>query len=182
MWHANMGRLLLRTPGPFTFGTCICSCCWDQFCSRTCRYFSRLFYSNISRYFLDYEWYMYNYDRICFSVSASVPRLLCHFYPIMFKDRLSIVPGKCISSVKMQGNHQLSRSQENVICKWASRDFCVLFRRLVFKFGWSVDFDKETIQLQLKRRSFKVNPCFIDQKILQETYSWSFLTYIFQTC
>ena len=28
--HANRGRLLLRTPGPALFGTCICSTCWDQ--------------------------------------------------------------------------------------------------------------------------------------------------------
>ena len=28
--HANRGRLLLRTPGPVPFGTCICSTCWDQ--------------------------------------------------------------------------------------------------------------------------------------------------------
>ena len=27
--HANRGRLLLRTPGPVPFGTCICSTCWD---------------------------------------------------------------------------------------------------------------------------------------------------------
>ena len=25
VWHANRGRLLLRTPGPVPFGTCICS-------------------------------------------------------------------------------------------------------------------------------------------------------------
>ena len=30
VWHADRGRLLLRTPGPIPFGTCICSTCWDQ--------------------------------------------------------------------------------------------------------------------------------------------------------
>ena len=30
VWHADRGRLLLRTPGPVPFGTCICSTCWDQ--------------------------------------------------------------------------------------------------------------------------------------------------------
>ena len=30
MWHADRGRLLIRTPGPVPFGTCICSTCWDQ--------------------------------------------------------------------------------------------------------------------------------------------------------
>ena len=30
VWHADRGRLLLRTPGPVLFGTCICSTCWDQ--------------------------------------------------------------------------------------------------------------------------------------------------------
>ena len=48
MWHANRGRLLLRTPGPIPYMT------WDQFFSRTCRYFSGLCYSNIPRYFLDF--------------------------------------------------------------------------------------------------------------------------------
>ena len=28
--HADRGRLLLRTPGPVPFRTCICSTCWDQ--------------------------------------------------------------------------------------------------------------------------------------------------------
>ena len=27
VWHANRGRLLLRTPGPVPFGICICSIC-----------------------------------------------------------------------------------------------------------------------------------------------------------
>ena len=30
VWHADRGRLLLRTPGPVPLGTCICSTCWDQ--------------------------------------------------------------------------------------------------------------------------------------------------------
>ena len=30
VWHADRGRLLLRTPGPVPFWTCICSSCWDQ--------------------------------------------------------------------------------------------------------------------------------------------------------
>ena len=30
VWHADRGRLLLRTPGPVPFGICICSSCWDQ--------------------------------------------------------------------------------------------------------------------------------------------------------
>ena len=44
----------LRTPGPITFGTCICSIYWDKSFSRCCRYFSGLCTSNISRYFLDF--------------------------------------------------------------------------------------------------------------------------------
>ena len=38
MWHADRGRLLLRTPDPVPFGTCICSTCWEQLFSRTCGY------------------------------------------------------------------------------------------------------------------------------------------------
>ena len=38
------------------FGTCICSTCWDQSFFRTCRYFSGLCSSNISRYFLDFAY------------------------------------------------------------------------------------------------------------------------------
>ena len=49
MPHANGGRLLLRTPDPFPFGTCICSNV-DTIFSWTC-YFSRLCISNIARYF-----------------------------------------------------------------------------------------------------------------------------------
>ena len=33
--HAHRRRLLVRTPGPVPFGTCICSTCCDQFFSRT---------------------------------------------------------------------------------------------------------------------------------------------------
>ena len=36
------------------FGTCICSTCWDQSFSRTCRYFYGICSSNIPRYFLDF--------------------------------------------------------------------------------------------------------------------------------
>ena len=36
------------------FGICICFTCWDQSFLRTCRYFSGLCSSNISRYFLDF--------------------------------------------------------------------------------------------------------------------------------
>ena len=50
----DSGRLLLQTPGPVPFGTCICSTCWVQSFSRTCRYFSGLCFSNIPRYFLDF--------------------------------------------------------------------------------------------------------------------------------
>ena len=39
VWHADKGRLLLRTPGPVPFGTCICSTCWDQSFSRIWRFF-----------------------------------------------------------------------------------------------------------------------------------------------
>ena len=31
------GHSLLSTPGPVLFGTCICSTCWDQSLSKTCR-------------------------------------------------------------------------------------------------------------------------------------------------
>ena len=54
MWQADRGRLLLRTPGTVPFGTCICSTCWDQSFSWTCRYFFGLCYSNIHLYFLDF--------------------------------------------------------------------------------------------------------------------------------
>ena len=56
VWHADRGRLLLRTPGPVPFGACICSTCWDQSFFRTCRYFSGLCSSNIPRYFLDFAY------------------------------------------------------------------------------------------------------------------------------
>ena len=47
---ANRGRLLLQTPGPVPFGTCICSKCWDHsFLNLSCL---RTFWdSNIPRYF-----------------------------------------------------------------------------------------------------------------------------------
>ena len=50
---ANRGRLLLRTPGPVPFGTCICSNV-ATILSWTCRYFTGLCSSNIPRYFLDF--------------------------------------------------------------------------------------------------------------------------------
>ena len=53
VWHANKGRLLLRTPGPVPFGPCMCSTCWDQSFSWTC-IFSWLFSSNIPWYFLNF--------------------------------------------------------------------------------------------------------------------------------
>ena len=52
-----MGRLILWTSGPVEFGTCICSTCWEQSFSRTCRFF-RLCASNIPRYFLDFAPYI----------------------------------------------------------------------------------------------------------------------------
>ena len=39
LWHADRGRLLLRNLVP-SFGTCICSTCWDQPLFRTCHDFS----------------------------------------------------------------------------------------------------------------------------------------------
>ena len=40
LWMCNMYRqVLLRTPSPVPLRTCICSTCWDQPFSRTCRYF-----------------------------------------------------------------------------------------------------------------------------------------------
>ena len=53
VWHADRGRLLLRTPGPVLLGTFICSSCSDQSFSRTCRCFSALCTSNIPRNTLD---------------------------------------------------------------------------------------------------------------------------------
>ena len=44
----------LTPPNTWSFGTCICSTCWDQSFFRTCRYFSGLCSSNIPRYFLDF--------------------------------------------------------------------------------------------------------------------------------
>ena len=54
MWHADGGRLLIRTPGPVPFGTCICLNCCDQSYSQTYRDFFRLCTPNIPRYFLDF--------------------------------------------------------------------------------------------------------------------------------
>ena len=45
----------LRTSGPFPFGTCICSTCWDQSFFQPF-IFSGLCTSNIPRYFLDWAW------------------------------------------------------------------------------------------------------------------------------
>ena len=42
MRHANRGRLLLRTPGPVLFGTCICSTCWDQRRTISMRHYTSL--------------------------------------------------------------------------------------------------------------------------------------------
>ena len=39
VWHADRGRLLLRTPGPVPFGTCICSTCWDQQHTKSIRHY-----------------------------------------------------------------------------------------------------------------------------------------------
>ena len=44
MWYADRGRLLLRTPGPVPLGTFICSTCWDQSFSRTCRFFRTMLF------------------------------------------------------------------------------------------------------------------------------------------
>ena len=41
------------------FRTCICSTCWDQSFSRTCRYFYGLCSSNIPRYFLDFAYFLF---------------------------------------------------------------------------------------------------------------------------
>ena len=56
VWHADSGRLLLRTRGPVL---------WDLYMFyllrlilfRTCHYFSGLCSSNIPRYFLDFPWF-----------------------------------------------------------------------------------------------------------------------------
>ena len=36
VWHAGIGRLLLQTPDPVQFGTCMCSSCCKQSFSRAC--------------------------------------------------------------------------------------------------------------------------------------------------
>ena len=53
----------LTPPGTWSrsFGTCMCSTCWDQSFFRTCRYFSRLCSSNIPRYFLDFSLMTYKW-------------------------------------------------------------------------------------------------------------------------
>ena len=55
LWHADRGRLLLRTSGPVPFWTCICSSCCDQSFFRACRYIFGLCTSNTPRYFLDLQ-------------------------------------------------------------------------------------------------------------------------------
>ena len=40
--HANRGRLLLQTPGPVLFGTCMCSTCWDQRRTISMRHYTSL--------------------------------------------------------------------------------------------------------------------------------------------
>ena len=44
VWHTDRGRLLLRTPGPVPFWTCICSICWDQRHSIPIRHYTSLLY------------------------------------------------------------------------------------------------------------------------------------------
>ena len=56
VWHADRGRLLLRTPGPVPFWTCIMFYLLRPILSRTFRYFFRLYTSNIPRYFLDFAY------------------------------------------------------------------------------------------------------------------------------
>ena len=42
--HANRERLLLRTPGPVPFGTCIFSTCWDQRYPISIRHYTSLWH------------------------------------------------------------------------------------------------------------------------------------------
>ena len=44
LWHADRGRLLLRTPGPVPLRTCICSTCWDQRRPVSIRHFPSLWH------------------------------------------------------------------------------------------------------------------------------------------
>ena len=53
VWHAERGRLLLRTPGPVPLGLAYVLLV-ETYPFRTCRYFTGLCSSNIPRYFLDF--------------------------------------------------------------------------------------------------------------------------------
>ena len=53
VWHADRGRLLLRTPGPVPLGLHMFYLL-RPILFRTCRYFTGLCSSNIPRYFLDF--------------------------------------------------------------------------------------------------------------------------------
>ena len=53
----QQGTLTLPDTWSVKFLTCICSTCWDQSFSRTCRYFFRICSSNILRYFLDFAYF-----------------------------------------------------------------------------------------------------------------------------
>ena len=58
VWHFYRGCLLLRTPGPVLFGTCISSTCWAQ-----------SFFPNMSLYFhtMRFE-YLSELSRFCFAI------------------------------------------------------------------------------------------------------------------
>ena len=85
-------RLLLirdhfTEPGPVPFGTCTCSTCWDQFFSRTCRYFSGLCYSNIPRYFLHFAFK---------SLIQNQCMQYCYDFKQAFRIRLKYDCDKCL--------------------------------------------------------------------------------------
>ena len=57
VWHADRGRLLLRTPGPVRLGLANVLLVETNPFFRSCRYFSGLCSSNTPRYFLEYAIY-----------------------------------------------------------------------------------------------------------------------------
>ena len=93
VWHAYRGRLLLRTPGPVLFGTCICSTCWNQ--RRT---ISMRHYTSLWQY---YRTWHFTESEISPDIGfhrASATGVACRQGALTHPDTLSRPFGTCICS------------------------------------------------------------------------------------
>ena len=93
VWHADRGRLLLRTPGPVSFGTCICSTCWEQRHPISVRHYTSLWhYYRIWHFYLIWIFTRYWYHR------ASATGVACQQGTLTPPDTWSRPFGTCICS------------------------------------------------------------------------------------